>query len=139
MQPMAEREDRRQLTGRVVAADAYLGDVTAGGKRGRGAKKTGLFMAAVEVDEYSAVRHVRFDRLPDMSAISIKSRALKALHSDCHLVTDDYSSLPAAESQVGIHTPVVVSLGQSSELDCFQWINTVIGNTKTAWIQPSSA
>ena len=64
MQTMAEREDRRQLTGRVVADDAYLGDVTTGSKRGRGAKKSGLFMAAVEVDKDSAVRYVPLINYP---------------------------------------------------------------------------
>ena len=132
MQTMAEREDQRQLSGRIVADDAYLGGVTAGGKRGRGAKKEGLFMAAVEVDEDSAVRYIRFDRLPNMNAISIKSWAAKALHRDSHLVTDGYSSLPAATSEIETHTPVVVSPGQSSDHDCFRWVNTVISNTKTA-------
>lgn len=132
MQTMAEREDRRQLKGRVVADDAYLGGVTTGGKRGRGAKKSGLFMAAVEVDDNSAVRYVRFDQLSKLSASSIKDWATKALHIDCHLVTDGYRSLLAAAPVIASHEPVVVSPGKSSELDCFRWINSVISNTKTA-------
>jgi hypothetical protein len=36
-------------------------------------------MAAVEVDEASTVRYVRFDRLPNLSASSIKDWATKAL------------------------------------------------------------
>ncbi|MFT4801328.1 MAG: hypothetical protein ACI93N_001099 [Flavobacteriaceae bacterium] len=134
MQTMAEREGQRQLSGRVVADDAYLGSVTAGGKRGRGAKKAGLFMTAVEVDEKSSVRYVRFDRLQNMTAESIQSWAKKALHGDCHLVTDGYSSLPAAAPVIATHTPVVVivSPGKSSRLDCFRWVNTLISNTKTA-------
>jgi hypothetical protein len=72
MQTMAEWEGQRQLSGRVVADDAYLGGVKAGGKRGRGAKKAGLFITAVEVDENSTVRYVRFDRLQNMTAESIQ-------------------------------------------------------------------
>lgn len=132
MQTMAEREDQRQLSGRVVADDAYLGGVTTGGKRGRGAKKGGLFMTAIEVDENSAVRYVRFDRLQSMSAESIQLWAKKALSSDCHLVTDGYSSLPAAASVIATHIPMVVSPGKSSGLNCFRWVNTLISNTKTA-------
>jgi hypothetical protein len=30
------------------------------------------------------------------------------------------------------HEPVVVSPGKSSELPCFRWLNTLIGNTRTA-------
>ena len=132
MQTMAEREDNRQLKGRVVADDAYLGGVTTGGKRGRGAKPSGLFMAAVEVDEASAIRYVRFDRLPNLSASSIKRWATKALHIDCSLVTDGYPSLSAVVPVIANHEPVVVSPGKSSELPCFGWVNTLIGNTKTA-------
>jgi hypothetical protein len=55
----------------VVADEAYLGGVTTVGKRGRGAKPSGLLMTAVEVDEASPVRYVRFDRLPNLSASSI--------------------------------------------------------------------
>lgn len=123
MQTMAEREDKRQLTGRVVADDAYLGGVTAGGKRGRGAKKAGLFIAAVEVNKDSAVRYVRFDRLESMSANSIKTWATNALHSSSHLITDGYSSLPAAALVIRRHEPQVVSPGKSSEFECFRWVN----------------
>ena len=132
MKTMAEREDRRQLSGRVVADDAYLGGVTSGGKRGRGAKRGALFMAAVEADVNSSVRYVRFDPLPDLSADSIKCWAKKALHSSTYLITDGYSSLSAAGDGIAWHDAVVVSPGKSSDLDCFRWINTVIGNTKNS-------
>jgi ribosomal protein L37AE/L43A len=132
MQVMAEREDRRKLNGRVVADDAYLGGVTSGGKRGRGAKQAGLFMAAVEADVDSSVRYVRFDPIPDLSADSIKCWAKKALHGSTHLITDGYSSLSAAGEAIARHDAVVVSPGKSSELDCFRWVNTVIGNTKNS-------
>ena len=132
MQTMAEREESRQLVGRVVADDAYLGGVTTGGKRGRGAKTPGFFMAAVEVDKNSAVRYVRFDQLTNLNAGSIKSWATKALHSGCHLLTDGYTSLPAAAAVIANHDAVVVSPGKSSELVCFRWVNTVISNAKTS-------
>lgn len=132
MQTMVEREGRRQLSGRVVADDAYLGGVTSGGKRGRGAKKEGVFMAAVEADVDSSVRYVRFDPLPDLSADSIKCWAEKALHSSAHLITDGYSSLSAAGENIARHDAIVISPGKSSELDCFRWVNTVIGNTKNS-------
>jgi ribosomal protein L37AE/L43A len=132
MQTMAEREDKRQLSGRVVADDAYLGGVTTGGMRGRGAKQDGLFMAAVEVDADSSVRKVRFDVLPDMSGDSIRAWARKALDGEVHLVTDGYSSLVAAISEIAEHEPVVVSPKKSGDFDCFRWVNVVIGNTKNS-------
>jgi ribosomal protein L37AE/L43A len=132
MQTMAEREDRRQLNGRVVANDAYLGGVTTGGKRGRGAKQDRLFMAAVEVDVNSSVRKVRFDVLSDMSGDSIRAWARKALADDVHLVTDGCSSLTAVVSEIAEHEAVIVSPKKSSDFDCFRWVNVVIGNTKNS-------
>jgi hypothetical protein len=82
MQTMAEREDQRQLKGRVTTDDAYLDSVTSVGKRGRGAKRLGLCMAAVEADVDSSVRYVHFDLLPDLSAHSIKCWAGKTLQSN---------------------------------------------------------
>ena len=78
------------------------------------------------------MRFVRFDPLPDLSAESIKGWAEKALHSSTHLITEGYSSLPAASGTITQHDVVVVSPGKSSELDCFRWVNTVIGNTKNS-------
>jgi len=132
MQTMREREDNRQLTGRVVADDAYLGGVTSGGKRGRGAKKKGLFIAAVEVNEDDSVRYLRLDLLADLSGDTIKDWAGKAFTSTCHLVTDGYSSLTVSSSIIGQHEPVIVSPYKSSDFKCFRWINTVISNTKTS-------
>jgi len=132
MQTMREREDNRLLTGRVVADDAYLGGVTSGGKRGRGAKKKGLFMAAVEVNEDDSVQYVRFDLLTDLNGDTMKDWAKKALISSCHLVTDGYSSLTAASSVITEHEAIVVSPYQSSDFECFRWINTVISNAKTS-------
>jgi hypothetical protein len=130
MQTMAEREKDRQLSGVVIADDAYLGGTTTGGQRGRGAKKQGLFMAAVEVNKES-VRHVRFDLLANMSSESIKSWAQRALFKGSFLITDGYSSLSASDEVVE-HYPVVVSPKKSSDFVCFKWINTIIGNTKTS-------
>jgi ribosomal protein L37AE/L43A len=132
MQTMLERESSRQLSGRVVADDAYIGGVTTGGKRGRGAKTPGLFMAAVEVDDNSAIRYARFDCLNNLSGDSIANWAEKALSSDCHLLTDGYPSLSSVRPIIRKHEAVVVSPLKSSELNCFRWVNTVIGNVKTS-------
>jgi ribosomal protein L37AE/L43A len=132
MQTMLERESSRKLSGRVVADDAYIGGVTTGGKRGRGAKTSGLFMAAVEVDDNSAIRYARFDRLPNLCGDSITGWAEKALCTDCHLVTDGYSSLSAVTPTIRRHQAIVVSPLKSSELNFFRWVNTVIGNLKTS-------
>jgi hypothetical protein len=107
-------------------------NVTTGSKRGRGAKTSGLFMAAVEVDDDSAIRYARFDRLANLNGNGISDWAGKALSSDCHLVTDGYSSLSAVTSTIRRHQPIIVSPLKSSALNFFRWVNTVIGNVKTS-------
>jgi hypothetical protein len=120
MQTMAEREDQRQLKDRVTTDDAYLDSVASVGKRGRGAKKAGLCMAAVEADVDSFVRYVHFDLLSDLSADSIICWAGKALQSTTCLVTDSCSRLSVAGENITSHESVVVSPRMQSDLVCFR-------------------
>jgi hypothetical protein len=48
MEVMRQREDSRQLDGRVEIDDAYLGGERSGGKRGRGSQNKVPFVAAVQ-------------------------------------------------------------------------------------------
>lgn len=122
------------MPGRLVPffGYAYIGGLTTGGKRRRGAKTSGLFMAAVEVDDGSAICYARFDCLSNLSGDSITDWAEKALSNDCHLVTDGYPSLSVVTPTIRRHQPIVVSPLKSSELNCFRWVNTVISNVKTS-------
>jgi hypothetical protein len=47
---MMQRENGRQLEGRVEVDDAYLGGAHPGGKRGRGSQNKLPFIAAVQTD-----------------------------------------------------------------------------------------
>jgi hypothetical protein len=131
METIGEGQDRLHLKARVVADDVCLGVVTTGHKHAVGAKQSGLFRAAVDVDETSAVRYVRFDQLTKLRTKRIKDRAIKAPQIDDRLVTEDYRSLPAAAPVIVNHELVVVSPVRSSEFVCFRGMNTVISNTKT--------
>jgi hypothetical protein len=113
MQTMLERESSRQLSGRR-------------------AKTPRLFMAAVEVDDNSAIRYARFDCLNNLSGNSIANWAEKALSSDCHLLTEGYPSLSSIRPIIRKHEAVVVSPLKSGELNCFRWVNTLISNVKTS-------
>ncbi len=75
---------------------------------------------------------MRLDALPDLKGTSVEQWARKALHPTAHLVTDALASLEAASAVVAEYTAITVSPRQSSELGVFQWVNTIIGNFKTA-------
>jgi hypothetical protein len=49
-----------------------------------------------------------------------------------HPVTDAFVSLGRAGADVAAHEAIVDSPRQSSEIDAFRWINTVISDLKTA-------
>lgn len=51
LQVMCEREESRQLDGRVEIDDAYLGGESPGGKRGRGSQNKVPFIAAVQTTD----------------------------------------------------------------------------------------
>ena len=55
MEVMREREDTRQLDGRVEIDDAYLGGELSGGKRGRGSQNKVPFIAAVDLTPFPGV------------------------------------------------------------------------------------
>jgi transposase-like protein len=132
LEAMAERESSRMLTGTVVADDAVVGGKRSGGKRGRGAEGKAVFIAAVELDDDGHPQHVRFDPLPDLKGETLRVWVRTALDPTAHLVTDAYASLACAGAEVASYGPIVVSPRQSSEIDAFRWVNTVISNLKTA-------
>lgn len=131
LEAMAEREDTRQLTGVVVADDAYLGGKHAG-KRGRGSENKVPFVAAVELDEDGHPHRVRFDPMPDLKAASVLAWASKALEPTVQLVTDGLASLAAAAPVVATYGAILVTPHRSSDLDPFRWPNTFLANLKTA-------
>ncbi len=131
LEAMSERDGNRRLSGVVIADDAYLGGVHKG-KPGRGSENKAPFIAAVQCSDEGHALYVRLDALPDLKGTSVEQWARGALHPTAHLVTDALASLGAASAVVAEYTAITVSPRQSSELGVFQWVNTIIGNFKTA-------
>ncbi|WP_419606013.1 IS1595 family transposase, partial [Thiolapillus sp.] len=136
LRAMLEQEADRVLRGRVEVDDAYLGG-TRSGKRGRGAAGKRPFVIAVETrpDPEGGLPHpvyVRFDPLPDFCQTTLARWAEQALDVDTLMVSDGLASFLAAGAQVTHHQRVVVHPRKSSELDCFHWINTLLGNLKNS-------
>lgn len=86
----------------------------------------------MELDEDGHPQHARFDPLPDLKGDTLRDWVRKALDPSAHLVTDGHASLGCAGANVAVYDAIVVSPRQSSEIDVFRWVNTVISNLKTA-------
>ncbi len=136
LRAMLEQEADRVLRGRVEVDDAYLGG-TRSGKRGRGAAGKRPFVIAVETrpDPEGGLPHpvyVRFDPLPDFCQTTLARWAEQELDVDTLMVSDGLAGFLAAGAQVTYHQRVVVRPRKSSKLDCFHWINTLLGNLKNS-------
>jgi len=133
---MSERESERVLTERVEVDDAYLGGARSG-KRGRGAAGKVPMVIGVEthVNEETGEAHpwfVRLDPLPGFQKKVLVEWAEKVLDPESLLVSDGLACFVAAGELVNHHEQVVVGKRKSSELACFQWINTLLSNLKSA-------
>ncbi len=132
MQVMDEREDKRVLNDRVEVDDAYLGGVHPG-KAGRGAHGKVPFVIAVQTsEEEHRPWYVRLDPVSGFTKKALIQWAEKALDPDALLVSDGLACFVAAADLVSNHERVVVGQRKSSDLECFHWVNTLLGNIKSS-------
>jgi transposase-like protein len=133
LQVMFEREDSRQLSGRVEIDDAYLGGEHHGGKPGRGSPNKVPFVAAVQTTESGAavlmcLAQCRFTKE------GIDAFAAKSLAAPATLVSDGLGCFTAVQGTAILHEPHITGGGAASvEHPAFLAVNTVLGNLKTAF------
>lgn len=133
LEVMAERECERKLEGRVEVDDAYLGGANPGGKRGRGSQNKVPFIAAVATSQEGRPLHAIFSKVKTFGRDDIKAWAIAHLTAASIVVSDGLDCFSAVKVVGAAHTPSVVGkTRKSSEMPCFKWINTILGNLKTA-------
>ena len=133
MQVMFERETDTRLSGRVEVDDAYLGGELRGGKSGRGSENKVPFVAAVQTDKYNHPIYVVFSQVKAFTLDEIRFWARYALVPETVVVSDGLNCFPAVEDVGCIHQQVIVGPDQKSvDMECFSWVNTILGNLKTA-------
>ena len=132
MQVMDEREADRVLGERVEVDDAYLGGVHPG-KVGRGADGKVPFVIAVQTSEDEhRPWYVRLDPLSGFTKKALVQWAEEALAPDALVVSDGLACFVAAADLVDTHERVIVGTRKSSDLECFHWVNTLLGNIKSS-------
>lgn len=132
MEVMLQREQWRQLTGRVEIDDAYLGGEVQGGKPGRGSPNKVPFVAAVQTTEAGEAVLLCLSKRP-FTKDSIKAFAEKTLAAPATLVSDGLGCFTAVRGTGILHEQHVLGGGAASaKHPSFLAVNTVLGNLKTA-------
>jgi transposase-like protein len=134
MRAMAEREaGKPKLEGRVEIDDAYLGGERQGGKRGRGAAGKTPIVAAVETTLDRRPRRLRLSVVEGFRKKEIEKIAKRDLAAGATVVSDGLSCWPAVAKAGCSHVPIVTGSGKrAAGWAPFKWVNTCLGNIKTA-------
>lgn len=133
MQVMLERERSQPLSGRVEMDDAYWGGEKQGGKRGRGSENKTPFVAAVETTEEGQPVRMKMHKVKGFRKEEIKHWGQQQLEKDSHVVTDGLWAFKGLQDAGIKHEAIVTGGGRKSvELLAFHWINTLLGNVKSA-------
>lgn len=132
MQVMMERQQKKQLHGRIEMDDAYLGGEKAG-KRGRGSGNKIPFVAAVETTQDGRPLWIQLRRVRGFRKAEIVRYVQSSLSDSCTVFTDGLYCFRAVQRAGHNHIPIVTGGGRKSvQLPTFKWVNTVLGNVKNA-------
>jgi transposase-like protein len=104
---------RDRLSGRVEVDDTYLGGLEEG-VRGRQTFKKALVAVAAE-EKGKAIGRIRMLRIPDASAISLRSFIVQAIEPGSAIITDGWEGYTGLEAHGYIHEVRVVK-NSSKEL-----------------------
>lgn len=133
MQVMYEREQTTMLSERIEVDDAYLGGELPGGKVGRGSENKVPFIAAVQTNNQGHPLYAIFSTVKSFSKEEVESWARRSLVPDSVVVSDGLWCFQAVEDAGCFHHREVVGKGRkSTDMECFSWINTILGNLKNA-------
>ena len=106
-----------------------------GGKRGRGAAGKTPFVAAVETTAERKPRRLRLTVVKGFRKKEIEALAKRDFAAGSNIVTDGLSCWTAVEQAGCDHFPMVTGSGpQAAKWAPFKWVNTTLGNIKTALV-----
>jgi ribosomal protein L37AE/L43A len=132
-QVMLEREAAKPLKERVEADDAYLGGERGGGKRGRGSPGKMPIVAAVETTKDGKPKRLKTRRVKGFSKKHIEGLAKRIVERGTKVVTDGLGCFRGFAAAGCEHEAIVTGSGRkAAQHPAFKWVNTALGNIKTA-------
>ena len=133
MQVMLERDQQYQLSGFIELDDAYLGGERTGGKRGRGADAKTPFIAAVETTGQGQPSRVKLSVVKGFRREEVAAWSRHHLTAGSTVISDGLACFNAVSEAGCVHDKIVCGGGRGSvEEPEFYWVNTVLGNLKSA-------
>lgn len=143
MQVMLEDERKHPLSGDVQMDDAYWGGELTNDKRGRGSPNKTPFVAAVamtddneklkSVADFEHFLKIKLHKVTGFTKEELKRWAEQNLAPKSEVVTDGLKCFNGLDAAGFKHRAIVTGGGhQSVEIPEFLWVNTVLGNVKTA-------
>ena len=131
MEAMARREDRYTLEGRIEVDDAYLGGEHPGGKRGRGSENKIPFVAAVSTNEDGHPMYAKLSPVSGFTQEALESWGQAFLAPGSTVISDRLACFTAL-SLLAFHLPEKTGGRKPKDLPQFHWVNTILGNLKSA-------
>ena len=131
-QVMTDQEAKTILSGIIEIDDAYLGGKRKG-KRGRGAEGKMPFLAAVETDLNNKPMKMVLSVVDGFNKRSIEYWSKTHLQSGSFVVSDGLACFKSIKFSNCLHWSQKPGEGQkTTDLACFKWVNTVLGNLKNS-------
>lgn len=133
MQVMMERGQEKRLSGFIELDDAYLGGERSGGKAGRGSENKTPFVAAVQTTSQGQPEAIKLQIVDGFRSKTIKRWAEQAIMPGSTVISDGLACFNAVVDAGCEHDRIVCGGGRASvEETEFTWVNTVLGNLKSA-------
>lgn len=135
MEVMFEREQTTILSERIEIDDAYLGGELPGGKVGRGSENKIPFIAAVQTNKQGHPLYAVFSIVKSFCKNDVELWAKRFLRPSSLVVSDGLYCFQSVEAAGCLHQREIVGKGRkSTSMDCFRWVNTILGNLKNSII-----
>lgn len=132
MQTMMERDNQQRLSGFIELDDAYIGGERSG-KPGRGAEHKTPFVAAVQTTVQGQPEAIKLQVVEGFRSQAIECWSKKAFEPGSTIISDGLPCFRAVTLAQCEHDPIVCGGGRASvEEKEFYWVNTVLGNLKSA-------
>lgn len=134
---IVEHQAGEKLDGRIEMDEAVLGGertLANGGKRGQSGPNKLPFVIAVATSDDGTPQRLLLHTVPVLNKDNIEAMAMSLLASTAHVISDGYWCFRSVTKAGCTHERIITKHRglQSHKMVEFHWVNTVLGNIKSA-------